>query len=232
MKQPLRAILLHIHLKLSLLFPLPGAKTELIERNVCFWMCECFWMYQCKAYCSDWRPELCSNLHVPRPHKPICREKNKSVFCIEIVLALSSPQFKHTGKIYSPAGILAYLPDCWAHAQSSLCLQDIADLPPAFLLWKSLPCLGCCVLLKIPHQRSNLVSSTVQEPQYIPHEAGMGNSFPPHWTQSCITAPSSTSISPVSPQAWPHQDLPPYWPLHLSSPIQINRGPQSHLLPS
>ena len=128
--------------------------------------------------------------------------RTNQYFVLKLCWPSAPPSSSILVKYNSPAGILAYLLDCWAHAQSSLCLQDIADFPPAFLLWKSLPCLGCCVLLKIPHQRSNLVSSTVQEPQYIPHEAGMGNSFPPHWTQSCITAPSSTSISPVSPQAW------------------------------
>lgn len=47
--------------------------------------------------------ETClSNLHVPRPHNSVGRKKNNPIFCIQIVLlALSSPQFKHTCKIPS-----------------------------------------------------------------------------------------------------------------------------------
>lgn len=55
-----------------------------------------FYMCPCKGYPNNWKllETSFSNLCVLRPHQPIGRKRNKSVFCLQVVVALNSPQLE------------------------------------------------------------------------------------------------------------------------------------------
>lgn len=157
-----------------------------------------------------------SNLHVPSPREPIGREKNKSVY-IQIMLALSSPQFKQTGKIPSlPEKVFWLISWAVEHLLNQIFVRKaLLVVIRAFYCRRALPCLGYCLLLCLNVEKSHTkieIHSLWSPPSRslnIPCGAGRGESFLLCSAQTCAIAPSPASISPSLPLAWWDQDFLP-----------------------
>ena len=185
------------------------------------------YIYLCKGYHNNWKLEslLCWRLVLVTCMSPdltslLVGRRKKSVFCLQIVLTVSSPQFKHAGKVSSPSRYFGSSPGLLSICSIKSLSTGTIGLPPGFHLKKS------TTLSKVLSPAVSQSWKIRHQNRSIPcdlHGPGgsldstrlrRGEAVPLHWAQTCTTVPSTASISPVSPQAWRDQDLPPQRSLH------------------
>lgn len=179
-------------------------------------MCVYFlYIYSCKEYHNNWKlesPPLCWRLVLVTCMSPgltslLVGRRKKSVICLQIVLTLSSLQFKHAGKVSSPSRYFGSSPGLLSICSIKSLSTGTIGLPPGFHLKKS------TTLSKVLSPAMSQSWKIRHQNRSIPfdlHGPGgsvdstwlrRGEAVPLHWVQTCTTVPSTASISPVSPQA-------------------------------